>query len=79
MAGTPTLRLAFWSPPTAKIQLPKRVLGSAPRTPTVVKTIHQMIATVNDAPANVMVLAKTACGGVRTADLVEVADAAPCR
>ena len=38
--GTPMLRAAFGSPPTAKIQLPKRVLRST-QVATAVTPIHQ--------------------------------------
>ena len=38
--GTPMLRAAFGSPPTAKIQLPKRVLSST-QVATAVRPIHQ--------------------------------------
>ena len=38
--GTPMLRAAFGSPPTAKIQLPKRVLSST-QVATAVTPIHQ--------------------------------------
>ena len=39
--GTPMLRAATASPPTAKIQLPKRVRASS-RRPSTVSAIHQM-------------------------------------
>ena len=39
--GTPMLRAAFCSPPTAKIQLPKRVREST-QVATIVKPIHQI-------------------------------------
>ena len=43
IAGTPTLRLAFSSPPTAKTQLPNRVRVRM-YDAMAVKMIHQMMA-----------------------------------
>ena len=58
--GTPTLVLAVLSPPTAKIQLPKRVFSNRYEAPMVTR-IHHTMATWNFVPAIVMVLAMMAC------------------
>jgi hypothetical protein len=44
LTGTPTLRAAFWSPPTAKIQLPSRV-RSRIQVATSESPTHQTIDT----------------------------------
>ncbi len=49
MTGTPTLVLAVSSPPTAKIQLPKRVRSNR-YEPPIVAAIHHRIAIWNSVP-----------------------------
>ena len=56
-AGTPTLRAAGLSPPTANVQLPNRVRSST-HDPTAVISNHQRIAIWNETPPIETVLAK---------------------